>query len=92
LEIQWRYREAHGRYERSEGDTERFGIGDPEETQEGDTRRWGVQGRNPGKNKEIRDRRSRRDTGRHMEFSKKPGMGSPKEVRNTGRSVTGSPE
>jgi hypothetical protein len=42
LEIQWKYREAHGRYE---GDTEGFWIRDPEKTQEGDTRRWGVQGR-----------------------------------------------
>jgi hypothetical protein len=31
---------------------------------------------NPGRNKEMRDERSRRNAGRHMEFSKKPGMGS----------------
>jgi hypothetical protein len=28
---------------------------------------------------------------RYMEYSEKPGMGSPKEVGNTGRSVMGSP-
>jgi hypothetical protein len=33
---------------------------------------------NPGRNKEMRDGRSRRNAGRHMEFSKKPGMGSQK--------------
>jgi hypothetical protein len=58
----------------------------------GDTERSEKLRGNPGRNKEMRDGRSRRNAGRHMEFSKKPGMGSPKEVRNTGRSVTGSSE
>jgi hypothetical protein len=39
----------------------------------------------------MQDGRSRRDTGRYMEYSKKPGMESPKKVGNTGRSVMGSP-